>query len=301
MAWGYWSATSVSDRGRSPRREKDKSCQSQYQTPSEVMGVQSCSAVQNSDLGLSTEDTSQLLSGQGGGFYTYSVAAAAAAAVAAGKRTPSMMEGAASTGTSSSLPNEFTLSSGLMGRPSASNYPPSPGSDSAEYEQPHVMGMHYAPKHEAHCQDFVHTDAMCHSISTATAATSSLDRRLKGHRSLRFRRPDNADDDGTDIEQGDEIIVPEVIYESSRTSLTGIGSCVIHGPCAQPADPGTSMSSLASEHYPIAPRPSYAMQARLDDIKWGMFIVFPRYSIFFFVKNVNLLSIASAYQFSNYR
>ncbi|XP_057335686.1 atypical protein kinase C isoform X2 [Microplitis mediator] len=287
MAWGYWSATSVNDRGRSPRREKDK--QSQYQTASEVGAQQQQLQQQQRQI---EEQTLDLDDEQiPGGFYPYSLAAAAAA-VAAGKRTPAA-DG--STGLLQALAKDtVTIQPGIGvgvgigigvgvggSAPGTSNYPPSPGSDSAEYEQP-TIALHAAYVQQHDTREHSPTELVCHSV------TGTLDRRLRniridnsigstGGSGIGGTGANAHDDDATDVEFEEEIIVPEVIYETtpSRASFTGsLGSCLIHGNRNQlPPDPGTSssMSSINYDQYSIGPRPNYASEVWLNDITW----VFP--------------------------
>ncbi|XP_044592860.1 atypical protein kinase C isoform X1 [Cotesia glomerata] len=262
MAWGYWSATSVNDRGRSPRREKDKQQQSQYQTASEV-GAQVQQLQQQQQQRQIDEQNLELDEDQiPGGFYPYSLAAAAAA-VAAGKRTP------AADGSSGLLQ---ALAKDPVVLPGTSSYgPPSPGSDSAEYEQPTIALQAYVQQHDTR----EHSPTEIHSVA------GTLDRRLRsiridsaGNSLVGNSGHDGVNDDATDVEFEDEIIVPEVIYETtpSRASFTGsLGSCLIHGP-RMPPDPGTSssMSSINYDQY-AGQRPNYASEVWLDHITW----VFP--------------------------
>lgn len=255
MAWGYWSATSVNDRGRSPRREKDKSLHSQqqsqppatsqYQTPSDVGGpLYSSGVVQAAELvALDPDDPSQV---QGGAFYSYTLAAQAAA-VAAGRRTPGAVDGTAS-GLLQAYPRD------LQPRPGGSNYPPSPCSDSAEYEQP-TIALHsaFVQQHDTELGD-----GLCRSRA------ASIDHRLK---SLRV---DDGDDDATDVELEEEIIVPEIIYEArGGPGISGVSSCLVHGPCSQGDLGGGPMGPIGCEHYSLGPRPPYASEVWLNDITWG--------------------------------
>lgn len=281
MAWGYWSATSVSDRGRSPRREKDKSSSSTYQTPSEITGVSvpitssssSSSGVQQmTDLNVLQDDDLNPI--EGSTFYTYSMAANAAASIAAGRHTPLIAEG------SSSGPQSFPPGGSHHPRASTSTYPGSPGSDSAEYEQPNMsINLHstYVQQQQQHEPEIIRAEVLCHSVGT-----SSLDRRLKGYKGGHHRHDNNGDEDNTDVELEDEIIVPERIYESRRGSFGAISGCRLHGH-AGGIDHAGSMASLGYEHYPAGPRPAYASQVWLNDITWGMiFFCFFFFSMFFF-------------------
>lgn len=259
----------MNDRGRSPRREKDKQQQqqqSQYQTASEVGAqVQQLQQQQQQQQQRQIDEQNLELDEDQipGGFYPYSLAAAAAA-VAAGKRTP------AADGSSGLLQ---ALAKDPVVLPGTSSYgPPSPGSDSAEYEQPTIALQAYVQQHDTR----EHSPTEIHSVA------GTLDRRLRsiridsaGNSLVGNSGHDGVNDDATDVEFEEEIIVPEVIYETtpSRASFTGsLGSCLIHGP-RMPPDPGTSssMSSINYDQY-AGQRPNYASEVWLDHITWGMFL-----------------------------
>lgn len=282
MAWGYWSATSVGDRGRSPRRDKDKQSlqqQAQHQqqqqlheTPGDP--VQSCSGVQQQLQQAAVELENVLQVGEAaqqqsstsqipgaGALYSYSLAAAAAAA-AAGRRTPGVVEGSTSSGMMQMLPRD------IHSRPGSSNYPPSPGSDSAEYEQP-TIALHsaYVQQHES--------DPDLDSMLVPPPAPQSASSILTATR-LKMLRGDEPDDDITDAELEEEAAVAEIIYASNSRAAAAAaaaglppGGCLVHGPCGQMPDSTASMSSLISEQYPAGSLATYSSQVWLNDITWG--------------------------------
>ncbi|XP_048510453.1 atypical protein kinase C-like isoform X3 [Athalia rosae] len=209
MAWGYWSATSVGDRGRSPRREKDKQTiqnsqqtqQQQQQTTSSTTAelLQGSSTLQQMQGDISApgvigsagvvagEDPPCTFMIQGGSFYSYSAAAAAAAAAAAGRRA-SAAEGAALQAAVLPRDSQHHQQRGFGPGPSG-NFPPSPCSDSAEDEHHGV---------------YVHQDPSTVQIRRANAA-------LRG------------DDESDDPDQDDV----ELIYASNALAA----GCLLHGPC----------------------------------------------------------------------
>lgn len=301
MAWGYWSATSVGDRGRSPRRDKDKQTLQQqtqqqqqqqlHETPATDAPLQSCSGVQQQlqqvsvELGnVQTGEEHQNLSSQLAGAsapYSYTVAAAAAAA-AAGRRTPASIEiggGASSTsGIMHVLPRD------LHQRAGTSNYPPSPGgSDSAEYEQP-TIALHsaYVQQQQQHDDDSpLDIDGILVPPPPAPAQSASL----RASARIKMFRGDEHDEDVTDPEFEDDVAVAELIYASNRNAAAAAaaaagltpGTCRLHGPCGQIPDTTASISSLISETYPAGSLATYSSQGWLNDITWGTWQKRPNY------------------------
>lgn len=221
MAWGYWSATSVSDRGRSPRREKDKQHLHQQQQqqqqlhqtePGLSQGTYGVQQVQG-ELGVTASAST-------GSFYSYSAATAAAAAAAVGRRLPPGVEGPSTSSTGVQvLPRERTI------KPSTSTYPPSPGSDSAEYEQP--IG----------------------SLRGECSPNNSPRDEMFGQPGSSSRMKLLCDDGPDDLSEADleEGTPTEIIY---ATSTRGIGTttCRVHGPCNPLPESAPSMSSLLDEN-----------------------------------------------------
>ena len=277
MAWGYWSATSVGDRGRSPRRDKDKQSlqqqtqQQQQQQLHETPGdpIQSCSSVQLQlqqaavELGnvLQVVDD-QPVSSQypgAGALYSYSLAASAAASVAAGRRAASaaVVEGGCST-------SIHLLQRDLHSRAGTSNYPPSPGSDSAEYEQPTIgYRTAFIQSHDS--------DLDLESMLVPPPAPQSSTSILAATR-YKMLRGDEPDDDMSDAELEVEAAAAEMIYATNSQAAAAAaaaaaagfppGGCLVHGPCGQIHDSAASESSLISERYPIG-------WVGLNDITWG--------------------------------
>ncbi|XP_043269539.1 atypical protein kinase C isoform X1 [Venturia canescens] len=292
MAWGYWSATSVGDRGRSPRRDKDKQTLQQqtqqqqqqqlHETPGVDAPLQSCSGVQqlqqvSVELGnVQTGEEHQSLSSQLPGAsapYSYTVAAAAAAAAAAaGRRTPANID--IGGGTSSSSGIMHVLPRDLHQRPGTSNYPSSPGgSDSAEYEQP-TIALHSAYVQQHDDDSPLDIDGILVPPPPAPAQSASL----RASTRIKMFRGDEHDGDITDPEFEDDVAVAELIYASNRNAAAAAaaaglpsGGCRLHGPCGQIPDTTASISSLISETYPAGSLATYSSQGWLNDITW----VFP--------------------------
>lgn len=242
MAWGYWSATSVGDRGRSPRREKDKQSiqnsqqQSQITSSEYVQGSSGVQQMQQGDLNPASsvpgppglgmgEDPSCALMIQGASFYSYSAAAAAAAA-AAGRRA-SAVEGAA---LQAAVHRGFAP--GTSGNNFASN---SPCSDSADDESSHGV--------------YVHQDGI-----------------------VQMRRPN---DHETDDHDHDDV---ELIYASNALAA----GCLLHGPCnptGQDVIRAASASGIHIGDYSAAAAaaaaavggipPGTAQFGRFNNITWG--------------------------------
>lgn len=262
MAWGYWSATSVSDRGRSPRREKDKQQQHQslhqhqqqqsqqvYQTQSDLS--QSTYGVQQGELAAIpgcavavVEEPPCSMMIQGGSFYSYSAATAAAAAVASRRITTGVEGGPSSSVTSTGiqvLPRERHI------RPGTSAYAPqSPGSgDSAEYEQPIV------------------TSGIRGEISPPRGGTPHDDIFAPSTSSIRPKPPLPCDPEGMedlpDVELEEVHHNAELIYASRGLGTT---TCRVHGLCNPPPEPAPSMTSLLDEH-------AGSSQFQFNEITWG--------------------------------
>ncbi|XP_076660815.1 protein kinase C iota type isoform X1 [Halictus rubicundus] len=240
MAWGYWSATSVSDRGRSPRREKDKQ-QSQglhqhqqqqqqqfHQTESGIStGLYGVQQQVQSEIGVGTssgpggggaagaavEEPPCSMMIQGGSFYSYSAALAAAAAAAAGRKIPPAVEVPSTSSTGIQvLPRDRPIKS------STSTYPPSPSSDSAEYEQP-IAGIRgeCSPNNSPRDEIFIQP------------GSSSSRMKLLGKKGV---------DDTSEVDL-DEVIATEMMYATSN-QVVGPNRCRVHGPCNQRPDPAPS-------------------------------------------------------------
>ncbi|XP_076223091.1 protein kinase C iota type isoform X1 [Nomia melanderi] len=235
MAWGYWSATSVSDRGRSPRREKDKQ-QSQglhqqqqqqqqfHQGETGITGLYGVQQVQG-ELGVGTssgpggagaavEEPPCSMMIQGGSFYSYSAALAAATAAAASRKIPAAVEGPSTSSTGIQvLPRERPIKS------STSTYPPSPSSDSAEYEQP-IVGIRSecSPNNSPRDDIFVQP------------GSSSSRMKLLCEKGV---------DDTSEVDL-DDVIATEMMYATSNRAI-GTNTCRVHGPCSQPPDPASSL------------------------------------------------------------
>ncbi|CAK9833102.1 Atypical protein kinase C [Anthophora retusa] len=267
MAWGYWSATSVSDRGRSPRREKDKQQhqglhqqqqqqQQQYhqtdtstgvmqgmyglqQVQGELASVSSSSAA---STGLGTGPASAVeeppcsIMIQGGSFYSYSTAATAAAV---GRRIPPTVEGGPSTSSTGIqvLPRDRPIKS------STSTYPPSPSSDSAEYEQPIVsLRGECSPPHNSPRDD----------IFIQPGSSSSRMKLLC----------DKGIDDTSDVDL-DEVTPTEMMYATTNRAI-GTSTCRVHGSCNPPPDSAAPIPSLIDDT-------TGSSQFWFNDITW----VFP--------------------------
>lgn len=266
MAWGYWSATLVSDRGRSPRREKDKQQhqslhqqqQQQQQFHQSESGVtQGLYGVQQvqGELGVSSSVGSGPGAGagvgaagaaveeppcsmmiQGGSFYSYSAATAAAAAAAVGCRIPPAVEGPSTSSTGIQvLPRDRPIKS------STSTYPPSPSSDSAEYEQP-IAGLRSecSPNNSPRDDIFVQ------------AGSSSRMKHLC----------DKGIDETSDVDV-DEVVTTEVMYATSNRVI-GTSTCRVHGPCNPPSDAAVPLPSLIDDT-------TGPPQFWFNDITWGRF------------------------------
>ncbi|TGZ32557.1 hypothetical protein DBV15_05380 [Temnothorax longispinosus] len=294
MAWGYWSATTVSDRGRSPRREKDKQHQSlhQHQPPSqqqqqqqaqqqmhqtELSAQSTYASVQERELsvtgpgiGIVTEEPPCSMMIQGGSFYSYSAATAAAAAAAVSRRISTVVEGSGGGGGPSSitstgiqvLPRERHV------KPGTSTHPPSPGSgDSAEYEQPLIGQLRSAdispppiligsPPHHHQYYHHLHHDDIFAQPGTSSRATKLV------------QCPPDA------VEGMDELSEAELEEVAANAELIyGIGptaTCRVHGPCSQqplplslPPESALSMTSLLDVE-PAGPSPF-----QFNEITWG--------------------------------
>ncbi|XP_066588212.1 atypical protein kinase C [Prorops nasuta] len=265
MAWGFWSATSVSDRGRSPRRDKDKHQQHYaqntvvYQLPSQLQQPQQQpqqqqQQVQTEAVYATTFAQSELGRGasgatanaeeascsssmiRGGSFYSYSAASAAAAAETAARRVTAIVEGSSSSSSMGIqvMPRDIHTTSSRASLGSikhGSNYPPSPGSDSAEYEQP--IGPFRVE---------------CVSRDNPSIMTD-LDVR-RGSSSVRSSRKklfyESEDEDRSELDH-DDSFAADMIYERNRD--LGMGICRIHGTCTTIPDPELSLSSLRDDDH----------------------------------------------------
>lgn len=252
MAWGYWSATSVSDRGRSPRREKDKQQhqtlhqqqQQQYHQPETgisqgIYGVQQVqgelAGSSSAGTGAAVEEPPCSMMIQGGSFYSYTAATAAAAAAAVGRRIPGVEGGPSTSSTGIQvLPRDRPIKS------SSSTYPPSPSSDSAEYEQP-IAGMrtecspHNSPRDDIFAQP----------------GTSSSRIKLLCDKGI---------DDTSDVDI-DEVTATEIMYATANRGI-GTSTCRVHGPCNPPPDSAPTMPPLIDDT-------SGSSQFWFNDITWG--------------------------------
>lgn len=245
MAWGYWSATSVGDRGRSPRRDKDKAIHhqlqqqpQQYQTLDSLQGsstLQVQGELEASGVGGGGgvgDDPPSSRMIQGGSFYSYSAAAAAVAAAAERRTLPANLDGPSSG--IHVFPRDIQ-----QPRPGTSNFSPSPGSDSAEYEQP------------IHLNSYIHHD----DPRDVLVQTSSRIKLLR----------DDGDDDISETEFED-MSSADVIYASNNRLLRpGSSGCLVHGPYPS-NETGHSLPSFVTEH-----GGSSASQFWFNDITWGMF------------------------------
>ncbi|XP_072755921.1 atypical protein kinase C isoform X1 [Anoplolepis gracilipes] len=271
MAWGYWSATSVSDRGRSPRREKDKQHQCLHQPQqqqmhqSELSAQSTYSTVQQERelgpgaVGVVAEEPPCSMMIQGGSFYSYSAATAAAAA----SRRLSIVDSGPSSSTSTGIqvfPRERHVKPGT--------YPPSPGSgDSAEYEQPIIGHLRAAdisppPRISSPLHHHLHHH---HEDIFAQPSTSS--------RSKLLQCPPDAPegmDELSETEFEEVLVNAELIY---GRNLGPTATCRVHGPCNQQQqqlppllpESAPSMTSLIDVE-PMAPS-----QFQFNEITW----VFP--------------------------
>lgn len=234
MAWGYWSATSVGDRGRSPRRDKDKQTihqlqqqTQQYQTLDSLQASSTLQVQGELESGASEDPPCSRMI-QGGSFYSYSAAAAAVAA-AAERRTLPNLEGP--SGGIHVFPRD------LQPRPGTSNFSPSPGSDSAEYEQP------------IHLSSYIHHD----DPRDVLMQTSSRMKLLR-------------DDDDISETELEDISSADAIYASNnRLFRPGSSGCLVHGPYP-PSETSHSLPSFVTEH-----GGSSGSQFWFNDITWGMF------------------------------
>lgn len=263
MAWGYWSATSVSDRGRSPRRDKDKQQhqtlhqqqqqQQQYhqtetgvsqgmygvqQVQGELADVSSSSAISTGPgVSAAVEEPPCSIMIQGGSFYSYSAATAAAAAAAAvGRRIPSAVEGGPSTSSTGIqvLPRDRPIKS------STSTYPPSPSSDSAEYEQP-IAGL----RTECSPHNSPHDDIF------AQPGTSSSRIKLLCDKGI---------DDTSEVDI-DEVTATEMMYATANRVI-GTSTCRVHGPCNPLPDSAPPMPPLIDDT-------TGSSEFWFNDITWG--------------------------------
>ncbi|XP_011262465.1 atypical protein kinase C isoform X1 [Camponotus floridanus] len=283
MAWGYWSATSVSDRGRSPRREKDKQhqclhqpSQQQQMHQSELSAQSTYSSVQQERelgpgvAGVATEEPPCSMMIQGGSFYSYSAATAAAAAAASRRLSTAVVEGGGGPSSSSVtstgiqvLPRERHVKPGT--------YPPSPGSgDSAEYEQPIIGHLRAAdisppplissPLHHHHLHHH-HDDIFAQPSTSSRSATKMLQ-----------CPPDVAEgmDELSEAEFEEVVVNAELIY---GRNIGPTATCRVHGPCNQQQqqlppllpESAPSMTSLLDIE-PVGPS-----QFQFNEITW----VFP--------------------------
>ncbi|KAL6421928.1 hypothetical protein ACFW04_010807 [Cataglyphis niger] len=279
MAWGYWSATSVSDRGRSPRREKDKQHQCLHQSSqqqqihqSELSAQSTYSSMQQERelgsgvAGVATEEPPCSMMIQGGSFYSYSAATAAAAANR--RISTAVVEGGGGPSSSSTstgiqvLPRERHVKSGT--------YPPSPGSgDSAEYEQPIIGHLRAAdisppprissPLHHHHLHHH-HDDIFAQPSTSSRSVTKMLQ-----------CPPDAAEgmDELSEAEFEEVIVNTELIY---GRNIGPTATCRVHGPCNQQQqlppllpESAPSMTSLLDVE-PMGPS-----QFQFNEITW----VFP--------------------------
>lgn len=282
MAWGYWSATSVSDRGRSPRREKDKQHQSlhqhQQQQPQQQMHQTELSAqstyasiqereigVTAPGMGVATEEPPCSMMIQGGSFYSYSAATAAAAAAAVSRRISTVVEGSGGGPSSITSTGIQVLPRERHVKPGTSMHPPSPGSgDSAEYEQPLVGHLRSAdispppcigsPPHHHHYHHHHHHDDIFAQPGTSSRVTKLLP-----------CPPDT-------VEGMDELSEAELEEVAANAELIyGIGptaTCRVHGPCSQqqlslPPESALSMTSLLDVES-AGPSPF-----QFNEITWG--------------------------------
>lgn len=252
MAWGYWSATTVSDRGRSPRREKDKQHQQGlhqqqqpqqfHQTESGVYGivqqVQSdlgvVSSASGPGAGAAAEEPPCSMMIQGGSFYSYSAATAAAAAAAAGRRVPPAVEGPSTSSTAVQvLPRDRPAKS------STSTYPPSPGSDSAEYEQPMAGPRDDSPQISPRDEIFAQPGSS--RSRTKLLCDKGVD--------------DASEDDGSE-EELDEITAAKMMYASTNRAR-GTNTCRLHRARNPPLDPAAPIPPLIDDEF------------WFNDITWG--------------------------------
>lgn len=281
MAWGYWSATSVSDRGRSPRREKDKQHQSLHQSQQQAQQQMHQQELQSTystvqqerelgvaatGMGVAKEEPPCSMMIQGSSFYSYSAATAAAATAAASRRISAVVEGGgpSSSATVSGiqvLPRERPV------KPSTSTYPPTPGSGgSAEYEQPLIATSHPRiadispplsriggsspplPPHHHH-QDEIFAQP---STSSSVSRTSKI-----------LQCPPSLDVAGSmdNLSEAElDEITAEMIY--SRTIIGPTATCRLHGPCNQQPPPPPPVSLLDVE-------PVGSSQFQFNEISWG--------------------------------
>lgn len=281
MAWGYWSATSVSDRGRSPRREKDKQHQSLHQASqqqqihqSELSAQSTYSTVQQERelgpggvAGVAMEEPPCSMMIQGGSFYSYSAATAAAAAAAASRRI-SIAEGGGGGPSSSSV-----TSTGIQVLPrehvKPSVYPPSPGSgDSAEYEQPIIGHLRAAdisppprissPLHHHHHHHHHHHDDIFAQPSTSSRAGSKL----------LPCPPDTAEglDELSEAEFEEVMANAELIY---GRNIGPTVTCRVHGPCNQQQQLPPLLSESAPSLTSLDVEPMGPPQFQFNEITWG--------------------------------
>lgn len=271
MAWGYWSATSVSDRGRSPRREKDKQHQSLYHQPSQQQMHQAELSAQSTyatvqelgvtvpGMGIATEEPPCMI--QGGSFYSYSAATAAAAAAAVNRRISNIVDGSGGGPSSLTSIGIQVLPRERHVRPGTSTHPPSPGSDSAEYEQPLVGHLRSAdisppsclgsPPHHHHYHHHHHHDDIFAQPGTSSRVTKLLQ-----------CPPDAMEDELSEAELEEVAANAELIYGPTAT-------CRVHGPCSQqplpplPPESSLSMTSLFDVE------PAGPSQFQFNEITWG--------------------------------
>lgn len=278
MAWGYWSATSVSDRGRSPRREKDKQHQSLHQYQSQQaqqqmhqseLSTQSAygSVQQERELGVATpgvgaaaEEPPCSMMIQSGSFYSYSAAAAAAS------RRISTVEGGGGPSSVTStgiqvLPRERHV------KPGSSAYPPSsPGSgDSAEYEQPlagHFRAADISPPPSRGSPPSLHHHHHHHhdDIFVQPGASSSRVTKL-----LQCPPPDEGMDELSEAELEEVAVNAELIYGRIGPTAT----CRLHGPCGQQPLPPLPPESAPSMTSLLEIEPAGPSQFQFNEITWG--------------------------------
>lgn len=259
MAWGYWSATSVSDRGRSPRREKDKQQYQSLHQPQQQhhhqgetgvsqgmygvqqvqgeLGVSSSSVSTGSGVGggAAVEEPPCSMMIQGGSFYSYSAATAAAAAAATvGRRIPPAIEGPSTSSTGIQvLPRDRPIKS------NTSTYPPSPSSDSAEYEQPMAGLRSECSPHNSPPDDIF-----------VQAGSSSRIKLLC----------DKGIDDTSEVDL-DEVVATEMMYATTNRAI-GTSTCRVHGPCNPPPDSTDPIAPLIDDTIGSS-------QFWFNDITWG--------------------------------
>ncbi|KAF3421172.1 hypothetical protein E2986_08643 [Frieseomelitta varia] len=171
---------------------------------------------------------------QGGSFYSYTAATAAAAAAAVGRRIPGVEGGPSTSSTGIQvLPRDRPIKS------SSSTYPPSPSSDSAEYEQPIASMRTECSPHNSPRDDIF-----------AQPGTSSSRIKLLCDKGI---------DDTSDVDI-DEVTATEIMYATANRGI-GTSTCRVHGPCNPPPDSAPTMPPLIDDT-------SGSSQFWFNDITW---------------------------------